>query len=90
MDKIRTAAVCDICVMCTVFVLSLSPMISFSNTQLRTNTTTICENDNCTTTTCVNDEPCKTTSSNSTNITSFGGLSKNQIVITGNLPSKVI
>lgn len=22
MDKIRTAAVCDICVMCTVFVLS--------------------------------------------------------------------
>lgn len=90
MNNTRTAIVCVICIACTVFVLSSSPMISFSNTQLMTNTTTVCQNGNCTTTTCVNDEPCKTTNSNSTNITSSDGLSKNNTIVTGNLPSEVI
>ena len=90
MIKVKPATFYSICVVSTICVLSLSPMVSFSNTEFQNNTTTICQNGNCTITMCINDEPCKTTNSNSTNITSLGDLAKNKTIVTPNLPSEVV
>ena len=70
--------------------MALSTPILHSHAQLQANVTTNCENENCTTTICVNNEPCKTTNSNSTNITSFGGLIGNGTVPKPTVPREIV
>jgi hypothetical protein len=67
-----------------------SAIVQYAYTQLQANVTTSCENGNCTTTICVNDQPCKTTNSNSTNITSFGGLIENRTVPKPTIPGEIV
>jgi hypothetical protein len=67
-----------------------SPILQYTYAQLQANMTTNCENGNCTTTICINDQPCKTTNSNSTNITSFGGLIENRTVPKPTIPGEIV
>jgi hypothetical protein len=75
----------------TLILITLSiPIVQDAYAQLQANVTTKCENGNCTTTICVNNQPCKTTNSNSTNITSFGGLIENRTVPKPTAPGEVV
>jgi len=75
----------------SLIIMALSTQILHStHAQLQANVTTNCENENCTTTICVNNEPCKTTNSNSTNITSFGGLINNGTVPKPTVPGEIV
>ncbi len=67
-----------------------SAILQYAYAQFQANVTTSCENRNCTTTICVNDQPCKTTNSNSTNITSFGGLIENRTVPKPTIPGEIV
>lgn len=69
---------------------AFSAILQYAYAQLQANVTTSCENGNCTTTICVNDQPCKTTNSNSTNITSFGGLIENRTVPKPTIPGEIV
>jgi hypothetical protein len=73
-----------------VLVALISPILQYAYAQLQANVTTSCENGNCTTTVCVNNQPCKTTNSNSTNITSFGGLIENRTVPKPTIPGEIV
>lgn len=73
-----------------IIMLLGTPILHSTYAQLQTNVTTNCENENCTTTICVNNEPCKTTNSNSTNITSFGGLIGNRTVPKPTVPGEIV
>lgn len=75
----------------TLVLITLSiPIVQYTYAQLQANVTTNCENGNCTTTICVNNQPCKTTNSNSTNITSFGGLLENKTVPKPTVPGEIV
>jgi len=71
-----------------ISLFTLLPHLSFG--QVQANVTSRCENGNCTTTICVNDQPCKTTNSNSTNITSFGGLIENDTIPAPKMPGELV
>ena len=73
-----------------IIVVLCTPIFQSTYAQLQANVTTNCENENCTTTICVNNEPCKTTNSNSTNITSFGGLIDNGTVPKPTVPGEIV
>ena len=73
-----------------IIVVLCTPIFQSTYAQLQANVTTNCENENCTTTICVNNEPCKTTNSNSTNITSFGGLIDNGTVPKPAVPGEIV
>lgn len=70
--------------------VAFSPILQYAYAQLQANVTTSCENGNCTTTICINNQPCKTTNSNSTNITSFGGLIENRTVPKPTIPGEIV
>ncbi|HEY7227011.1 MAG TPA: hypothetical protein VH481_02680 [Nitrososphaeraceae archaeon] len=67
-----------------------TPILHSTHAQLQANVTSNCENGNCTTTICINNEPCRTTNSNSTNITSFGGLIGNGTVSKPTVPGEIV
>ena len=73
-----------------IIVVLFTPILQSIYAQLQANVTTNCENENCTTTICVNNEPCKTTNSNSSNITSFGGLIDNGTVPKPTVPGEIV
>ena len=73
-----------------IIVVLCTPILQSTYAQLQANVTTNCENENCTTTICVNNEPCKTTNSNSSNITSFGGLIDNGTVPKPTVPGEIV
>lgn len=73
-----------------IILVLCTPILQSTYAQLQANVTTNCENENCTTTICVNNEPCKTTNSNSTNITSFGGLINNGTVPKPTVPGEIV
>ena len=73
-----------------IIVVLCTPIFQSTYAQLQANVTTNCENENCTTTICVNNEPCKTTNSNSSNITSFGGLIDNGTVPKPTVPGEIV
>lgn len=82
----------------SLVLVAFSPILQYAyaqlqanvTTQLQANVTTSCENRNCTTTICINNQPCKTTNSNSTNITSFGGLIENRTVPKPTIPGEIV
>jgi len=80
----------DISIISLVLVALSSPFLQYAYAQLKANVTTSCENGNCTTTICINNQPCKTTNSNSTNITSFGGLIENRTVPKPTVPGEIV
>jgi hypothetical protein len=73
-----------------IILVLCTPILQSTYAQLQANVTTNCENENCTTTICVNNEPCKTTNSNSSNITSFGGLIDNGTVPKPTVPGEIV
>ena len=73
-----------------IIVVLCTPILQSTYAQLQANVTTNCENENCTTTICVNNEPCKTTNSNSSNITSFGGIINNETVPKPTVPGEIV
>ena len=79
-----------IAITCLIYIslISLVPHLCFG--QVKANVTSRCKNGNCTTTICVNDQPCKTTNSNSTNITSFGGLIENDTIPAPKMPGELV
>ena len=73
-----------------IILVLCTPILQSTYAQLQANVTTNCQNENCTTTICVNNEPCKTTNSNSSNITSFGGLIDNGTVPKPTVPGEIV
>jgi len=73
-----------------IFISLFNPIPQYTYAQLQANVTSRCENENCTTTICVNDQPCKTTNSNSTNISSFGGLIENKTIPAPTMPGEIV
>ena len=73
-----------------IFISLVSLVPHLSHGQLQANVTSRCENGNCTTTICINNQPCKTTNSNSTNITSFGGLIENKTIPAPKMPGELV